>query len=237
MRLTLPFVIIYFLISCNAEKRPPAKKHLQNDGPKIDYSNQSVKILRDGSFIEGKEKIALYNRENPLSVDSLNKIFSVKANDQFVYEIHSTRSQGIPYKQITISEVGNTNNRALELITQADTANLEHLKEQISARRDEWIERCNQHNAEDLITEMYLIEAIYFNHKPVIANQDSLIKEYGYMNRPNYSLHLKPLHVEMVTNNLAYEIGQCSGSYGGKYIIIWTKDKNDKWSVMADSNI
>ena len=35
------------------------------------------------------------------------------------------------------------------------------------------------------------------------------------MNNPDYTLTLEPLAFSMVNDDLAYEIGQCSGSYGG----------------------
>jgi len=237
MRLTLTSLFIYFLFGCSSNNTKSSGDNLETAGSTIDYLAQSVKILPDGSFIEGPEAIKAYNLENPLSIDSLKKNYSVKANDRFIYEISSFESADIPYKQITIIEPNNENRRAFEFIAQAEASSSQKIKEQIQLRRDEWIERCNKHDARDLVTQMYLIDAIYFSHKPVIANRDSLIKEYDYMNNPKYSLHLDPLHVETVTSDLAFEIGRCSGSYNGKYIIVWKKDERAGWGVMIDSNI
>ena len=57
------------------------------------------------------------------------------------------------------------------------------------------------------------------------------------MNNKNYHLQLHPLVVKAVNPNFVFEIGQCTGSYAGKYILIWEKDSDGKWKITADSNI
>ena len=107
----------------------------------------------------------------------------------------------------------------------------------INKRRAEWIERCNEHDASVLVDEVYAAVPLYYNHKPMIADKEALKEEYGYMNNPEYSLHLNPLHVEKVNSEMIFEIGQCSRSYNGKYILVWKKGENERWSVWIDSNI
>ena len=57
------------------------------------------------------------------------------------------------------------------------------------------------------------------------------------MNNKNYRLKLEPLIVKPVSKNLVFEIGQCSGSYDGKYILVWGKDVDGMWKIIIDSNI
>jgi len=57
------------------------------------------------------------------------------------------------------------------------------------------------------------------------------------MSRESYSLRLTPIKTGQVKNNIVLEIGQCSGSYNGKYIIVWKKNALGKWEVFLDSNI
>ena len=64
-----------------------------------------------------------------------------------------------------------------------------------------------------------------------------MIKEYSYMNNKNYRLNLQPLIVKAVNASFAFEIGQCSGSYNGKYILIWKIDSDGSWKIFIDSNI
>jgi ketosteroid isomerase-like protein len=40
-----------------------------------------------------------------------------------------------------------------------------------------------------------------------------------------------------VNDNLVYEIGQCKGTYKGKYILVWKKESDGVWRVFIDSNI
>ena len=84
---------------------------------------------------------------------------------------------------------------------------------------------------------MYTENTIYYNHKPVIVGHEDLAVEYQYMNNKKYELFLEPIIVEVVQDDLVYEIGQCSGTYGGKYILIWQKGNDDVWRVLVDSNI
>ena len=96
---------------------------------------------------------------------------------------------------------------------------------------------CNQHDAQQLVAQMYTANAMYYNHKPVVVGRKDITIEYDYMNQANYSLHLEPIIVETLTPALVFEIGQCSGSYGGKYMLIWEKQKDGSWQVLMDSNI
>jgi hypothetical protein len=57
------------------------------------------------------------------------------------------------------------------------------------------------------------------------------------MEREQYHLTLTPIFIEPVSATMVYEIGQCSGSYGGKYILIWQREQDGKWRILLDSNI
>jgi hypothetical protein len=78
---------------------------------------------------------------------------------------------------------------------------------------------------------------MYYNHKPIVQGTENLIQEYGYMNRESYSLQLDPKKSVIVNANFVFEIGQCSGSYGGKYVLIWKKEADGNWRIYIDSNI
>ena len=56
------------------------------------------------------------------------------------------------------------------------------------------------------------------------------------MNNPKYSLNLTPIVLELVNERIAIEIGQCSGSYNGKYVLVWEKTKDGQWKVLFDAN-
>jgi ketosteroid isomerase-like protein len=99
------------------------------------------------------------------------------------------------------------------------------------------MELCNANNAKALVTQLYSNNTIYFNHKPIVKGTADLIKEYSYMNNKNYHLNLQPLIVKVVNARFAFEIGQCSGGYNGKYILIWKKHADGNWKIFIDSNI
>lgn len=103
--------------------------------------------------------------------------------------------------------------------------------------RDKWIKLCNEHDATILVEQLYEPEALYYNHRPMIVGREQITKTYSYMNNEDYSLHLSPLVVQPVRKDLVLEIGQCSGSYGGKYILIWRRNAEGQWQIWMDSNV
>ncbi|MEL6276528.1 MAG: hypothetical protein AAFU03_15630, partial [Bacteroidota bacterium] len=103
--------------------------------------------------------------------------------------------------------------------------------------RNAWIDLCNQHDAQQLVDSLYAKNAIYYNHRPVVIGRETIGQTYQYMNDERYQLTLTPIQVEAVNDSLVYEIGQCSGSYGGKYVIIWQLGRDGVWRVILDSNI
>lgn len=107
----------------------------------------------------------------------------------------------------------------------------------IDEARNKWMELCNKHLPAELVAQVYTPDAIYYNHKPVVTGTTAISREYGYMASPQYNLKLTPLHLEMLSPDMAFELGQCSGSYGGKYVLIWVKNGEGSWQVALDSNI
>jgi len=103
--------------------------------------------------------------------------------------------------------------------------------------REKWIELCNEHDAAVLVEQMYEPEALYYNHRPMITGREQITTTYSYMNNEDYSLHLNPLVVQPVRNDLVLEIGQCSGSYQGKYVLIWRRNAEGQWQIWMDSNV
>jgi ketosteroid isomerase-like protein len=200
-------------------------------------SIRCVKIFEDGSFLEGIDAINTYDKKHGKSVESRKTIYSVEASDGFSYEISSFHTDGESFKSIAINERDKESVEVLEFIANSRSTNNEAVKNRLQKRRQEWIKLCNEHNAANLVTNLYLPDAIYFNHKPLIIGRENLTKAYSYMNDTNYSLKLEPLHVEVVSNEFAFEIGQCSGAYQGKYLLVWKKNENDQWFIIVDSNI
>jgi len=111
------------------------------------------------------------------------------------------------------------------------------IKKEIASRRKRWMQLCNNHRVRRLVEQLYTSDALYFNHKPMIKGTEALIKEYGYMNDEDYQLTLEPLKISVVNENAAFEIGQASGSYGGKYILIWERGDDGQWRIAVDSNV
>ncbi|MDT0608145.1 YybH family protein [Croceitalea rosinachiae] len=207
---------------------------------KDNYSDNAFKIVSADSIIAGSSAIADYYINLSTEITESQTLFLSEANksEGIHYELISYRiAEAKEYAQAVIwKSIDGVKVREFEYTVKRDISDPEALKDQISKRRDLWIQLCNKHNAENLVKKLYTSDAIYFNHKPLVIGAENISKEYRYMNNDNYNLTLKPLIVEIVTGDIAFEIGKCAGSYGGKYVIVWKKEPGGRWKVFIDSN-
>jgi metallo-beta-lactamase class B len=162
-------------------------------------------------------------------------------NEELIFELVASETRGYSYRlqeydngytSIVILKDGIVE---LEFLGKSDSVKVD--TEIIDRRRLEWIQYCNAHKASALVEALYSSDAIYYNHKPLVVGQEAITQDYQYMNNPLYDLNLKPLIVHPVASDLVFEIGQCSGSYNGKYILVWKKNPEDRWFISFDSNI
>lgn len=204
------------------------------------YAANPVKILANGSVIEGLEPVLTSYDGFTATIDTIFSEKTVIANREqtFEYEIGGfTTNDKQQFKHLIIwSLEAPVKKRLLEVIAATGPVN-SSITDSLAVRRTEWMERCNQHNAKDLVEKVYTSNAIYYNHKPVVIGHEDITKVYQYMNDERYSLTLQPIHIAPINEKLAFEIGQCSGSYGGKYLFLWEKQEDGTWSVLMDSNI
>ena len=227
------------------EKRPELDKwafyHNSNfDSLQFLYAENAVKILKTGDVVEGRKQISEHHR-----LSSSGKLLSTKSDSLILantvkvieYEIFENRYEnGQRHKNLVIWQtIDGERQRVFEFTAMKEDSIPSPLE--IDERRKLWIDLCNRHDAEKLIHELYSKNTRYFNHKPVIKGRASLVDEYSYMNNENYELSLQPSIVDVVNENIIFEIGQCSGSYKGKYILIWKKDPDGIWRIFIDSNI
>jgi ketosteroid isomerase-like protein len=203
------------------------------------YEPDIVSIYQNQSPIQGKDELLKKLSQKHDKIDSSFTITNIRATSDslFEYEIiwHGT-DKGEKFKSIVIWKNNNDlKKRQLEYIAPVSVNNSED--ESINIQRQKWIRLCNQHNAQSLVEKLYTPNAIYYNHKPLVQGHHAITKDYSYMNDPNYKLDLTPIIIEPVNEWTVFEIGQCSGSYGGKYILVWLKQENGEWLVAFDSNI
>lgn len=208
---------------------------------KNSYDTNAIKIISTDSIIESSTQIANYYGIHKGKITSIESIFSIEANKKrgINYELVRYKIDNLKEfigiviwrkeNEMIIREFEFTEESTFES-KKVDTIN-------IAERRKLWIELCNTNNPENLVKQLYSNNTIYFNHKPIVKGTEELIKEYGYMNNENYTLNLHPMKLEVVNANFAFEVGQCSGSYNGKYILVWKKHADGNWKVYIDSNI
>ncbi|MGH1387836.1 YybH family protein [Kordia sp.] len=214
-----------------------------NNIPAIEkmYASNAVKVISADNILETSSQIANYYGIKKNTITEIESLFKIEAskNKHINYELikYKTEDQK-EYIQIVIWKL--ENRQVIREFEFTEKRSLEAKKvdiNEIADRRKLWIKLCNANNAENLVKQLYSDSTIYFNHKPIVKGIKDLIKEYNYMNNDKYSLHLQPIKLEVVNANFAYEIGQCSGSYKGKYILVWKKQSDGNWKIYIDSNI
>ncbi len=216
-----------------------SSKHLlSQDMSAEQYTSAAVSILADGTVQEGPAAIAAH-WESVAKSSGRQLVGSVPvgSDGQYVYEISRFETaDDQAFAQVIIwDNQGTEPLRALQftaaynkLLTDTDV---------IDTARARWMEYCNAHEVAKLIQEMYTPNTLYYNHRPLLRSRAALEKEYAYMKNPDYQLTLTPLFVEPVSEHLVLELGQCSGSYGGKYLIVWQEQTSGVWQVLLDANL
>ncbi|MEM9720011.1 MAG: hypothetical protein AAGA10_12210 [Bacteroidota bacterium] len=206
------------------------------------YFSEGITVSPNGNANVGVKNIQEhheYLKEQMGLLDTIDALYHTLADrdGQFTYEMgRAVAKDKRRYKFLWVSRKSQAKKRIeLEFIAPA-SEDIPDVSE-IDKARAQWMELCNAHNAYELVKACYTPNALYYNHKPLVIGTDAIAHVYAYMNKDSYSLTLTPLHVEPVSKTLVYEIGQCSGSYGGKYVIIWQKTEKGTWKVLLDSNI
>lgn len=205
------------------------------------YSTNAIKIISPDSILDNSAQIVNYYRAHKNKITSIESLFSIEANKKrgIHYELVKYKTDNHKeYIQLVIWRIENEKViREFEFTEESTSASTTVDITDITKRRELWITLCNKNKPENLVKQLYTSNTMYFNHKPIVKGTEDLIKEYGYMNNKNYSLNLSPITLEIVNANFAFEIGQCSGSYNGKYILIWKRQADRNWKITIDSNI
>lgn len=204
------------------------------------YMDNAVKVESNGRVINGQEAIINSNKQAGWQIKTIatDKIINTHQEKLYQYEIGKfSTTDGQTFHHLLIWNLsGEKPRREFEFVGSKEIVSSSVLVE-IDQRRAEWIKLCNEHNAANLVEELYRKDAIYYNHKPIIRGREAIIADYQYMNQPKYNLLLTPILLQAVNETLAFEIGQCSGSYGGKYILVWQKNVDGKWYISMDANL
>ena len=203
------------------------------------YLEKAILLPEKYDPIKGNNEISSYYKNNYQKMSDIIEIYvngRIIESATLVYEIGLfTTDNKNEYHYVVIWK--KTNNgwlRELEMIGE-DIPNQADSKE-IDKSRTDWMSFCNAHNSKVLVEELYTTNAFYYNQGRLLHGSDEISSEYSYMNSGGYSLALEPMIVKVVQPDLAYEIGKCSGSYGGHYILRWEKEPDCKWKVSLDSN-
>ena len=208
---------------------------------KNSYDTNAIKIISEDSIIDNSAQIANYYRIQTGKITSIESIFNLEANKKKEINYQLVRYQIDNLKEFIGIVIWKMENgkiiREFEFTQETTLESKKVDTTDIDERRKLWIELCNKNNSENLVKQLYSKHTMYFNHKPIVKGTEELIKEYSYMNNGNYTLNLHPLKLEVVNANFVFEVGQCSGSYNGKYILVWKKQPDGNWKVYIDSNI
>lgn len=213
--------------------------NLKSDSLQYLYAENSIRILESGEVLNGRDQIKDSILKGTLRLQSVKRDTLLLAHKgrAIEYEI-SENIYGKDEKEkiLTIWQTKDQERkRVFEFVSKMEASKLDHLA--LNERRKQWMILCNKHNAKNLIDDLYSENTLYYNHKPIVKGRAQLTQEYGYMNNEKYNLALAPEIVDKVNENIIFELGQCSGSYGGKYIIIWRKEEDGAWRIFIDSNI
>lgn len=204
------------------------------------YSSDAWMLEGDGEVVRGRDEVVerLRSRlDETLPIEKVDRVARVLEREGVIYEIvrFQTSDENIHSSLVILDSSDGRETRRVEF-TATREPSLSTVKGDIDEARQAWMVFCNDHNARRLVESMYLDNAVYYGRRGIMTGTDVIASEYRYMNDPQYSLTLEPLHVDVVSPAFALEIGQASGSYGGKYVLVWKKTV-DGWKILFDSNL
>ena len=198
------------------------------------YAANPLLITTDGTMFTNAKSYYTTSKKEVKEIKSAAIVHQEQVSPDVIFEIiHFISVDQKKFSQLVI--IRNVNGvllREVEMVSANDgQSDMAGVKE----ARDLWMKLCNSHRADELVRKMYSDNAIYFNNHRYIAGTAAITGEYRYMDNPSYTLTLTPIALEAAGRNLVFEIGQCSGSYQGKYVLVWKKIENH-WKVIFDSN-
>lgn len=237
-------ILLLLFISIGTLAQPTAHDHWKKlfnsniDSIQQVYNQKAVLITPDGMlnktlsertafYKEFKERVKHINSVTTLREDEISKdlyfeigYFVAKDNKKFMHLLVGKKVNHSLIREVEI--LNETSGEPLDVAG-------------INEARTAWMKLCNSNKANELVRKAYTGNAVYYNNNRILVGTTAITKEYNYMNNPSYQLTLTPLIVEAAGKDLVFEIGQCSGSYGGKYTLVWKKEGNS-WKVLFDSN-
>ena len=205
----------------------------------FDQLKTNVILISEGELIEDEKNTRAFISEflsHHKEKYNYTRNFSVMVTPQLEYEIGEIQSKSILYSVMFIKTVQDRSSPLIEFMVIYKKENPSNETSTLDILRNKWMELCNTHQANNLVRQLYTEDAIYYNRGRLLQGSQALSAEYSYMNSPGYSLKLTPKHVVFVSSEIAYEIGQCSGSYPYPYMLLWEKQEDGNWKVRMDSN-
>lgn len=228
----------FLLLSITAVGLTPAQEP-QKNSLSLTHRENSLMVFADGGYITGADSILAWwaGINNKIREYEVVDVINSEPPSKYRYELSEINlADGHTFRQLIIWNARDSlGYRQLEMVVEARpfTPYLQELEQ----RRAEWMRFCNAREVEKLVKELYTANTLYYNHRTLISGPEALIREYRYMTNPDYQLTLTPLRILPVGPDLAYEIGQCSGSYPGKYILVWQKGEDGVWRILLDANV
>jgi len=202
------------------------------------YSSNAVLVTPDGVTLRTAHDLTGFYTKLKSSIGQIKSVTTLRQEEvtpglSFEIGCFVTTGNKKFIHLLVGRRVNNDFVRELEILSESngELADVEG----INKARNSWMALCNNHKANELVSRVYTENAVYYNNNRVLIGTVDITKEYRYMNNPSYQLTLTPIVVEGAGKALAFEIGQCSGSYQGKYTLVWKKI-GDKWKVLVDSN-
>ncbi|NNF35894.1 MAG: hypothetical protein HKN68_17435 [Saprospiraceae bacterium] len=107
--------------------------------------------------------------------------------------------------------------------------------EDITTMRDLWQKHSNNNRPDLVVKEVYASDAYYLNRGNLLNDTEKIIKEYGYMLHPSWSIELVEAGSLRVSKDCVIELGTYAEGRG-QYLLIWHLQPSANWKIFLDFN-
>jgi hypothetical protein len=148
----------------------------------FEHLKSDARILSENGLLEGDINLKDFVTEfkSSYGIDfTYKKEISIAVNKQLSYEIGNIVAQNKLFAVMYLNAISEKNESSIEFLIIHEISETENNLSDLEKSRDTWMNFCNTHQVERLVSEVYHKDAYYYNRGRLLQGTKALSKEYS----------------------------------------------------------